>query len=67
MFKSLYRLLFARRATWTLTHDSEDGKIRFTIYDATPADVEAGWDAARYWMDQGWTLVSAPKQDGHHE
>ncbi len=63
MFRWLYRLLFARRAVWALEKEivgSERGKIRLTVYDPEPEDVEKGFAIVDELLLDGWRIVSAP-------
>lgn len=63
MIRWLYRLLFARRAVWTLIHEREEGNIRLTLFDPDLDDLESAWESVRDWQAQGWTLIAHPKEN----
>lgn len=65
MFAWLYRLLFARRVRWVLTHETEDGpsKARFILYDPSPEDIEeVEANHIRPLVEMGWTVLHRPRQ-----
>lgn len=67
MLRRIYRALFARRATWVLEKEvgaNEPANFRFTIYDPGPGEVASAFDEhVRPMLQDGWTLVSAPKPE----